>query len=210
MITKFIDFINEKKDYYDYWDEISDSTYNILSEFYDDKKAGRTSKKWRVIPKEQYKNALIEFVKTGEFVRFPDKYIFQWGKICRENIISINVITQLAGHTQNFDLEKFCEYFGYEDGDEEYEYYESDYMHCYEKLEEDGFYDWCTLPDGSDAWSDFGLDPLLALLPDLEESTSADKKIVVINKILDVNHQRGDLASAFIDGGNETLSEISN
>ena len=24
MITKFIDFINEKKDYYDYWDEISD------------------------------------------------------------------------------------------------------------------------------------------------------------------------------------------
>lgn len=209
MITKYIEFLNETKDYYDYWDDLSESIPKILQEYYDDKEKGITRKKWRVIPKEQYKNALIEFVKNGEFVRFPDKYVFQWGKICRENIISIYAITTLAGHTSSFDYDEFCNFFGYEQDSEEYEYYQ-DYIHCNEKLEKDGFFDWCTLPDNSDAWSDFGLDPLLELLPELEEAETAETKIVVINKILDVNHQRGDLCSGFIEGGKYTLSEISN
>ena len=89
-------------------------------------------------------------------------------------------------------------------------YIETDSREWISIIEKDGFFDWCTLPDNSDAWSDFGLDPLLELLPELEEAETAETKIVVINKILDVNHQRGDLCSGFIEGGKYTLSEISN
>ena len=48
------------------------------------------------------------------------------------------------------------------------------------------------------------------LIKELEENTTPEQQIVTINKVLDVIHQRGDLASAFIEGGKSTLYSISN
>ena len=73
-----------------------------------------------------------------------------------------------------------------------------------------GLYDWMKLPDGSDAWSDYGLEPIYKQLKEYDSSMPPEKVIVLINKVLDVYHQRGDLASAFIEGGRSTLSQISN
>lgn len=77
-------------------------------------------------------------------------------------------------------------------------------------LDEIGLYDWMKLPDGSDAWSDFGIDPILELISKYNENDSPEKVLVLINKILDVYHQRGDLSSIFIEGGSKSLSQISN
>ena len=57
--------------------------------------------------------------------------------------------------------------------------------------------------------SDYATEPLLKLGVELEKQTSPEEIIVTINKILDVVHQRSDIAEIFIEGGSEALYDIS-
>ena len=77
-------------------------------------------------------------------------------------------------------------------------------------LDEIGLYDWMKMPDGSDAWSDFGLSPIYSLLDKYDDNLPPEEILVLINKILDVYHQRGDLSSIFVNGGTYALSKVSN
>ncbi len=202
-------FLNEEKEYYDFWDEQVGSVGKTIQEFLGDKKNGVTKKRWRVIPVTQYKRALTEFVRYGKFMRFPTKNIEKWEWIIIENVLSIYAITELAGHSPSFPIDEFCDAFGYD-----YKEYVGDgdtggFEKASNELEELGFYDWAILPDGSSAWSDYGLEPLMELLKELEDVETPEEKIVVINKIMNVVHQRGDLASAFIQGGYNSLTSIS-
>lgn len=76
-------------------------------------------------------------------------------------------------------------------------------------LENIGLYDWMEMPDGSEAWSDYGLKPIFDLIKQYNDDKTPEETLVLINKILDVYHQRGDLSSIFITGGKKTLSQIS-
>jgi hypothetical protein len=71
-----------------------------------------------------------------------------------------------------------------------------------------GFYDWMMMPDGSDAFSDYGIDPLERVLSEYDEELPPEKVLVIVNKALDVYHQRGDMASIFVTGGSRALSKI--
>ena len=81
-------------------------------------------------------------------------------------------------------------------------------MDKYELLDEIGLFDWMQMPDGSDAWSDFGLEPLFKIIKEYNEDLPPEKVLVIVNKALDVYHQRGDMASMFIQGGSKALSRI--
>lgn len=84
-------------------------------------------------------------------------------------------------------------------------------MDIFRLLDMVGLYDWMQMPDGSDAWSDFGLRPLYEVLTEYDDNyTSPEQCLVLINKALDVTHQRGDMSSIFIEGGARTLTQISN
>ena len=65
------------------------------------------------------------------------------------------------------------------------------------------------MPDGSDAWSDYGLEPLMEIINEYNSDLSPEKVIVIVNKALDVYHQRGDMASIFVEGGTKALNKIS-
>ena len=71
-----------------------------------------------------------------------------------------------------------------------------------------GMYDWMQAPDGSDAWSDFGIDPIVKIINEYNENLSPEKVLVLVNKVLDVYHCRGDLSSMFITGGKRSLDMI--
>jgi hypothetical protein len=71
-----------------------------------------------------------------------------------------------------------------------------------------GFYDWMMMPDGSDAFSDYGIEPLERVLSEYDEELPPEKVLVIVNKALDVYHQRGDMASIFVTGGSRALSRI--
>ena len=76
-------------------------------------------------------------------------------------------------------------------------------------LNDIGLYEWMVMPDGSDAWSDYGLEPLMEIIKEYNSDLSPEEVIVIVNKALDVYHQRGDMASIFGEGGTRALSKIS-
>lgn len=76
-------------------------------------------------------------------------------------------------------------------------------------MEEIGLFDFMQMPDGSDAWSDFGIEPLWKVVMQYEDGMTPEHTIVIINKALDIAHPRGDIASMFITGGSKSLTSIS-
>jgi hypothetical protein len=105
------------------------------------------------------------------------------------------------------------------DFNENHKYYgkiEADYstnklywvVDCLTFLELIGFYEWMQMPDGSDAFSDFGIEPLEKILSEYDENLPPEKVLVIVNKALDVYHQRGDMASIFVVGGSSALNRI--
>jgi hypothetical protein len=81
-------------------------------------------------------------------------------------------------------------------------------MDIFDFIDKIGLFDWMMMPDGSDAWSDYGIDPLLKILEEYNENLPPEKVLVLVNRALDVYHQRGDMASIFIQGGSKALSRI--
>lgn len=166
----------------------------------------------------KYKNALLDFVKNGVLLRTDTADIESWFETIVRNTTILNLTTDLYGHSPWFPLEEVKEYFFGED-DAAYQKFlednnlteeKSDWAIGYKILEANGMYEKMVLPDGSDAVSDYGLQPLLDIIYQYKTGMSAEQVLVLINKALDVYHQRGDLASAFIKGGAETAEKISN
>lgn len=179
---------------------------DLLTEFLSDKENGVKEKKWSVIPKEQYHNILKRYMELGEMAKIPDSIINGWIEdIIIPNALSILYITEFAGHSEYVPIEAVEDVFG----SKFYDNYSSDYDGMSDFLEEIGFYDWCTLPDGSNAWSDFGINPIFQLINSYEGCESVEEKLILINRVLDIAHQRGDLASAFIEGGRKSCEHIS-
>ena len=57
--------------------------------------------------------------------------------------------------------------------------------------------------------SDYGLKPLETLLSQLLRANEAEQKLVIIDKMLNVVHQRSDIASWFVEGGARALAQLS-
>ena len=185
-----------------------------------------------LMPVTQYHNALKEFMKFGEFLRFPTKYVLDWKELILENISKLQVLTEIAGHTSHFPYDEFYSVF--------------DYNHKTNQENNGEFTRWCKkmykntkdekylkkynfetayefldvvkkidnyLPlfsNGQWVLSDYGLKPLWKLGEMLVNEHDPNKIIVLINRVLDVTHQRSDLAELFIQGGSKSLTYISN
>jgi hypothetical protein len=185
-----------------------------------------------LIEPNEYKKALEEFVKNGDLILFPLKKIAQWFKIIVKNSYLLSSITDITGHGYNFPseiifkaffnnsrefnnylkshLESDTAYDGngtpFLDDDNEL----NEYAVASKLLDENGFYDWARLPNGDVAWSDYGIKPIFDILAEYDETMPAKDLLVLINRVLDVYHQNGDLSAAFVKGGAESLSAISN
>ena len=179
------------------------SEWDLLSEFVHDKENNVTQKKWNLIPAEQYHTLLKRYMNEPTMARIPYSVVHNWfTNIIIPNALDIYYITNLAGHSTYFPSDVVSEFF---DADNIV-----DYKTGSEYLESIGFYDWCKLPDGSDAWSDYGLNPLFQNIHEYTPNMSAEDLLILINRCLDVVHQRGDLSSAFIQGGKNSCNYISN
>lgn len=185
---------------------------------------------FRLIPKNPYHTALREFIKYGRFMRFPDKLIYKWKSLLLENIAKLNTLTEIHGHSTNFPFDEFYDIFdsneetGESEGGEFSKWLKTKYK---ETGEEDYLkkYNWNTayefldeiynidditpqFSSGHHVLSDYATEPLLKLGLELEEKKTPEEIIVVINKILDVTHQRSDIAEIFIEGGTDSLEYI--
>ncbi|MFA5207333.1 MAG: hypothetical protein WC428_01635 [Candidatus Paceibacterota bacterium] len=57
--------------------------------------------------------------------------------------------------------------------------------------------------------SDYGLKPLEELLVQLLRATSPEEKLLIIDRMLNVVHQRSDIADWFVEGGSHALGQLS-
>ena len=226
--------LTENSDWHKYYDFLEKyDEYTVLRMLANDKNL------WLpLISPTMYQQALNEFTKFGKLEKFPTKYIYQWFGIIMKNTAIIRAITSIAGHDMGYptdsiidacfnSYEEFKKYkktlehkggnfspdFGWMEYDEpdteEVKEVDDEEAAC-QYLEDNGYFDKMTLPDGSNAWSDYGIRPLEEIISEYDDSLAPEKVLVLVNKALDVTHQRGDLASAFIEGGRRTLSSISN
>ena len=194
--------IKEDNDRHKFYDYLEDYDVNyVLDEFFKNPKGKQN---WGVlINPEMYAKALSEFTKYGKLIKFPAKYVYQWMGIIMKNTAILCTNTDLAGHSQYFPSDEVIEYaenYGVELDD--------DFGVCSDWLDNMGLYDWMQAPDGSDAWSDFGIDPILKIINEYNENLPPEKVLVLVNKVLDVYHCRGDLSSMFITGGKSSLNKI--
>ena len=195
----------------DLWNLIEDdeifgeSAY--VYEFLNDKRRGITRRRWQLIPAQQYQNLLTRYMQEPTMARIPENVVEDWFHRVLNSACAIQATTELAGHTQG------CPYDEVEDelnswfGDGTYSF--NDWSDACETLDELGYFEWSKLPDGSDGWSDFGLDPIFNELNHYEPGMNPGDLLILINRVLHIGHCRGDLASAFIEGGSKTCSDIS-
>lgn len=222
-MRKIIDIIKEEiESVDDFYEILFNKPYEIFSRILNKEKI-----RYKVIPKNQYQRALNEFIKYKDFFRFPTNKILEWKEIVLENIALLNCLTEIGGHAMGFPYEEFYDVFdgGYdrngdfsewkkqkyeETKDEDYlrEYdYEVFSEYLYDVIDIDEY-----LPlfsNGQYMLSDYGLDPLLKIAYEMSSVDDPVELIVIINRALDISHQRSDLAELFIEGGSESLSQIS-
>lgn len=173
---------------------------SVLKQFFEDKENGIKRKKWSVIPKEQYKNLLERYMADPIKARIPYSVVEKWLGIIKSNVKTIKGISLLWPRGQyiiptnevngvlNTKLNAGMLYY---------------------KLKTLGFYDWAVYPDKKPAYSDLGLEPLEKILDEETPDMDANDILLLINRCLNVVHPRNDLASAFVEGGSESCSEIS-
>lgn len=205
--TLSVNHLNENEDLNnDFEDIIGDAVSNVLNDFDSDKAKGIPRMSWNVIDPVQYKKALELFMEQGPALfRFPDSIIDGWLKGAISNIYRLEATTALYGHTNWFPAYDIANHYGI-DIDE----IDDQYGYLSEYLDKIGFYDWAVLPDGTWACSDYGFQQYDPILREYSSNLTVGQKLILLNRIIDVHHCRGNLSSAFIKGGAAACSAISN
>lgn len=189
---------------YAFYELLDQTLYDVLGHI----------KKWekmppfRVINPIQYKRALDEFIKYGQFIRFPAKIILGWKNLILHNIALLSSLTDVNGHSNNgFPHEEIYEFFDVPEEDRT-EDFGKDWEILFGDKDPDEILP--TFSNGQPVLSDYGVRPLLNLAYELVNQQAPEDIIVTINKILDVAHQRSDLPELFVKGGSQSQYQISN
>lgn len=155
----------------------------------------------------QYKRAMEEYMKYGQFIRFPENKILDWKELVLNNIAMLEALTQIHGHRGVFPFYEFYDVFEEINKPEEEDFHEV-YDILYNKYDIDEYVP--HFSNGQIVTTDFGMKPLYKLAKELIRQTKPEDIIITINKIMNVVHQRSDLSELFIRGGEESHSMISN
>jgi hypothetical protein len=167
-------------------------------------------------PSEECENFLHNYYEDGRYIKVEgyDKITIEVKpseviEMCGENYLSAES-DNILDYINAYNAENKSEYRLNElriDTENRKIYWEVESDELLYKIGITG--DWMVLPDGSDGISDYGIEPIMNILKEYDENLQPEKVLVMINKILDISHCRGDLASIFIVGGSKTLSNIS-
>lgn len=218
-LLKFESLLREN-DWHEYYDVLSEYDVGYVLYCFLNNPQGKED--WSpLIKPTMYQKALSEFTKFGKIENFPTKYIYQWMGIIMKNTALLRANTELAGHTHCFPYDEFEDFLTSWFNNEEWKINDNNITYIDENGEEInesifdfcdniGLYDWMKAPDGSDAWSDYGIEPIEKLIAEYDENKTPEEVLVIINKILDVYHCRGDLSSLFVQGGSKALYQVSN
>lgn len=214
-------------DLYERYDEnkrelFSDFLFNNNSEF-------TKNVPWKVIPYPRLKKIWEDFMFQG--VVRDTRGLEMIEDIMTDNVTKISIFTELTGHSPVNPEDDFEDNIGYHVDeflqdrtcnnnlclylnkfvDYHYDELPDDIRNVlYEHLKEKFFDYYCEDPKIGQAYiSDYGLKPLLNYLEQLRKTTRPEDKVVIMDKMLNVVHMRSDMASWFVEGGSNALSQLS-
>ncbi len=141
---------------------------------------------WRVVPAERLKRIWQDSAQLG-FVR-DERGLMSIRDRFVENYLRLGVNTAISGHATYTYQEVLDDYF---EGDE---------------IEK--FVNWAIQCDTGWRLSDIAIERLFPLCAAATEATDPADILVICDLIMNVAHQRSDLASWFVAGGTRTLSEL--
>ena len=173
----------------DYYETHDYTIMDQVGDFNNSKPGSRQP--WRLIPLARIKKIWADYIKMG-FVRDING-IALIENIITENVKKIHANTILMGHSSQSSEDML-----------------RDNEMTMNETEEHNYGDWAT--DDKGAWriSDYALSNLVNGTLELMHAKTPEKKLQKIDFILNVVHQRSDIASWFIEGGSEGLEELSN
>ena len=143
---------------------------------------------WKVVPAARLTRIWRDAAMAG-FVR-DEKGLLAIRDRLVENYLRIAVNTFISGHSEAYPDEALAEHFATGE-------------------ESEAFVDWAIETEAG-GWriSDYGLDRLFRLAAAASEEADPKRILVICDLMLNVTHQRSDLASWFVEGGSATLDAI--
>ena len=194
MILRYSNLADEDyghiESYFELYDEVLEKTVSQALSWTPGKK-----QQWEKIPAPLLLKTWNDFVLYG-IVR-NEKAISVFENILKRNIVQLDLNTQLMGHS-SIDL-----YLEFED--ERFGLTPEEITKVKDVFENQDF---AEDENGQPILSDYGLKPLQDLLLKLVMAKSAEDKLVLIDQMLNVCHQRSDLSSLFVEGGTQTLNKL--
>jgi hypothetical protein len=187
---------------------------------------------WELLDYEPIKTMWLWYAKRGNIKDEEELYRIQ--EVMVNNTIKITIFTELLGHSSSSPEEYFEDAFkpiieNFISGKLR-KRYDKNIINCfkkviseneiesdeeakeklYENLKEKFFNYYSEDPNSGQSYiSDYGLPQLEKLCVKLLEESIPETKLLIIDQMLNVVHQRSDLASWFVKGGTDALSEIS-
>jgi len=180
------DFLHQHEDFFDRRDE---ALLDIANSF----KAGAKRVYWPKLKADIVAKIWLEYGKRGSI--FNEEGMNKIADQMVTLVARFTVTTELSGHTQSDPREELLSNYEIEFTDDEWDKFLSEFL---------------TDEHGRDLLSDYGLKPLQSLAIKLLKANGVEEKLQIVDRMLNVVHQRNDLAAIFIEGGTKTLTKIAN
>lgn len=187
---KFKNILRESTDYdaaEDFFERRTEQLADLADLLKQSKGKGRVP--WKTVPSSLLKRVWYQF---GKYNRIKLNDIDKIADQILTNIARLRASTEMMGHSES-DVRPELEEMGYTFTEEEWE-------------------DWMTnyFTDAKGGWmlSDYALKPLEKLYSKIFNADTPEEKLYACDKVLNIIHQRGDLAAMFVEGGSKTLMDI--
>lgn len=185
---------------YDFHESLEDVIRDAIREFIN-RKPSQKYQKWAVIKFPRLYKIWNDFVKMG--VVRDEKGIDEIESIILRNILKLEANTILLGHSNVNPDEYWRDEYDEDNGWDNMSEAEQ------EEFTEDFVYFASDPKSGHMRISDYAMDKLFALASKLLRQNEYDQKLYIIDRILNIVHQRSDLASWFVEGGRRSLAKLS-
>jgi len=168
---------------YDFYEEADIARNQVLQDFMQNPKQRQS---WNLIPASRLNKIWADYSKFG-FVR-DEAGIDYIAGIMIENTLKLYANTVFAGHTSSHP-EQEAEMYDYQ----------------WNEQHDNDFAD--HIEDDNGAWriSDYAMNPLVNEAKRLKYAHTAEQKLQIIDRMLNIIHARSDIAGLFVEGGSRAL-----
>ena len=175
-----------------FFEKYHELTYDILRE-YKIKQDTNEHQDWELLKLSDLKLLWEEYMRTG--LVFKRKLFEKVENTVINNVIKLKINTELCGHTQLDPKELIDDCYGDEEDS------------GIDINKNDNFF--IDPACGQYRISDYAMDKLEEKVLELFLADTEEKKIVIIDQVLNICHRRSDLSTWFVEGGARSLDELS-